>query len=104
MEKLNRLTTPTVVVLKVLAASDSPIWGLAIAKSAGLPTGTVYPILARLESLGWVNSYWEEDSERSGPRRKFYSLTAEAALETKSLVAKSRPSTKNARIGAQNYA
>lgn len=104
MEKLVRLTAPTVVVLKVLAASDRPMWGLAISKNSGLPTGTVYPILARLESLGWVNSYWEEDSDRSGPRRKFYTLTAEAALETKSLVAKLKPTIKNLNIGVQNYA
>lgn len=35
--------------------------------------GTLYPLLARLKSQGLVEYEWEES--RSGPPRKYYSLT-----------------------------
>lgn len=71
------------VLEALLGGSD--MWGLLIIKATGRPPGTVYPILDRLESAGWVGSDWEAASDRSGPRRRFYALTAEgriAALET----------------------
>lgn len=35
------------------------LYGLQIGDAAGLPSGTVHPILARLEGAGWVESRWE---------------------------------------------
>jgi DNA-binding PadR family transcriptional regulator len=57
------------------------IWGLEIVKKTGLKTGTVYPILERLEILGWVTSQWEVSSERKGARRRTYLLTHPAIDE-----------------------
>jgi PadR family transcriptional regulator, regulatory protein PadR len=75
MEPLSRITEATVAVLEVLSQSDEPCWGLLIIKSSGKPAGSVYPILDRLESAGWVTSSWEDDATRSGPRRRYYELT-----------------------------
>jgi len=75
MRGLTRVTEPTIEVLQVLLGSHGAVWGLRIAKETGRPTGTVYPILARLESLGWVQGDWEDAPERSGPRRRLYRLT-----------------------------
>lgn len=75
MIPLRRVTAATVDVLEVLLASDEPIWGLRVIKQTDRLPGTVYPILERLESQGWVTSTWEEDSSRSGPRRRFHALT-----------------------------
>jgi DNA-binding PadR family transcriptional regulator len=63
-------------VLTVLVeASDDP-HGFSIAKATKRPTGSVYPILARLEDAGWVESYWEaEHPDQGRPRRRFYRLT-----------------------------
>jgi PadR family transcriptional regulator PadR len=36
--------------------------------------GTIYPLLARLKALGWVESEWVESD--SGHPRKYYALTA----------------------------
>ena len=80
MRGLTRVTEPTIEVLQVLLGSHGAVWGLRIAKETGRPTGTVYPILARLESLGWVQGEWEEAPERSGPRRRLYRL-ADGAVE-----------------------
>lgn len=43
----------------------------------GLPSGTVFPILARLEGLGWLESGWEHlaPSVAGGSRRRYYRLT-----------------------------
>lgn len=69
------MTASTVDVLKVLLDGAEPIWGLQVIKKTGRLPGTVYPILERLERQGWVSSSWEEDAERSGPRRRLYKFT-----------------------------
>jgi DNA-binding PadR family transcriptional regulator len=74
-----RMTLQTLRVIKVLFDDPSAHhYGLEIAKSTELPTGTIYPILARLEQAGWVTSDWETiDPTREGrPRRRFYQLNA----------------------------
>jgi PadR family transcriptional regulator PadR len=39
--------------------------------------GTLYPLLTRLKNAGLLNYKWEES--KSGPPRKYYTLTAEGA-------------------------
>ena len=90
MQPLSRLTAATIDVLLVLDASAQPSWGLAIIKQSGRPAGSVYPILERLESSGWVTSSWEENDERTGPRRRYYRLTAEGATAARSAIASFR--------------
>ena len=54
---------------------DEELYGLKIAQNAGRKAGSVYPILARLEEAGWVESSWEsEERGERGPRRRFYRL------------------------------
>jgi len=45
-------------------------------------SGTLYPILDRLEKAGWLEGYWEEESapDLGRPRRKLYSLTPSGRL------------------------
>lgn len=47
-------------------------YGLEICAATGLPSGTVHPILARLEGLNWVDSAWEQTDprEQGRPRRR----------------------------------
>lgn len=68
-------------MLKVLGAMlEDPIawhYGLRLAKDAKIASGTVYPMLARLERAGWLESKWEKagpDNE-GRPRRRLYRLT-----------------------------
>jgi len=51
--------------------------GSDLQKRSGLASGTLYPILLRLESAGWFLSRWENiDPAQAGrPRRRFYRLT-----------------------------
>ncbi len=67
--------------LRILAAvRDGSAYGLDVVAHTGLPSGTVYPTLARLKSGGLVTSRWEDQrhAEREGrPRRRYYQLSAE---------------------------
>lgn len=67
--------------LRVLGAFlDNPtdsLSGADVHRRSGLATGTLYPILLRLESAGWFVSRWENvDPTAVGrPRKRFYRLT-----------------------------
>ncbi|MFE8016129.1 PadR family transcriptional regulator [Streptomyces antibioticus] len=86
-----RMTLPTITVLDVLTnAAGEDVHGLEICSRAKLGTGTVYPMLSRLEKAGWVSARWEEDetwqeaaTESWRPRRRYYKVTGagKAALE-----------------------
>ena len=70
-------------LLRALSADpDQEMYGWDLAAKTGLRTGTVHPILARFERLGWVVSWWEKADPRNLGRhpRKYYKLT-EAGLE-----------------------
>jgi DNA-binding PadR family transcriptional regulator len=76
------MTWQTRAVLKLLLDDlHGRHYGLEIAEGVGLPTGSVYPILARLEQAGWVTSEWENiDPAVAGRRRRrYYRLTASGA-------------------------
>lgn len=73
-----RLTLATGQVLRALLTDPSvERYGLELCDLAGLPSGTVHPILARLEAHGWVQSRWEDvDPAAAGrPPRRYYRLT-----------------------------
>ena len=89
--KVPRMTIPTQLVLGVLLAEpDRQRYGAEIGSTAGLPSGTVHPILARLEGLGWVESEWEEvDPAMVGrPARRYYRLTGLGSASAASALAK----------------
>ena len=76
MARLN-LTYPTALVLQALARGFH--YGFDIMDATGLPSGTVYPILRRLDREGLLESSWEkpriaQDEQR--PPRRYYGLTA----------------------------
>ena len=74
--ELSRVTPATLDVLEALMGPDEELYGLKIAQNAERKAGSVYPILARLEEAGWVESSWErEERDERGPRRRFYRLS-----------------------------
>src|SRR5579863_442750 len=79
---LVKLTGPLERVLRVfLADTSAHHYGYDLMKAAGLPSGTLYPMLARLEGEGLVSSQWESLPGEAGgrPPRKYYRLTGEGA-------------------------
>jgi len=60
------------------AVAQGHRFGFDIMDVTGLPSGTIYPALRRLEALELVTSGWENDAKarRDGrPRRRYYELT-----------------------------
>lgn len=54
-------------------------FGFDVMEVTGLPSGTIYPALRRLEALELVRSDWEDEGRAHGegrPRRRYYELTA----------------------------
>ena len=75
-----RLTRPTALVL--LALSRGIRHGFDVLDATGLPSGTVYPILRRLETAGVVKSRWEavqRARDEGRPPRRYYELTGTGA-------------------------
>ncbi|MGL4832461.1 MAG: PadR family transcriptional regulator [Propionibacteriaceae bacterium] len=70
-----RRTPALLDVCAILQATPEPVWGLKIVRESGRPTGTVYPLLERLERAGYVESRWD-DSPTPGPRRRMFVLTS----------------------------
>ena len=88
-----RITLQTLQVLRVLLAGPlEEHYGLEISRESGLPTGSIYPILTRLEAAGWVTSAWEniDESRQGRRRRRYYRLTAEGAKSAMDEVANAR--------------
>jgi DNA-binding PadR family transcriptional regulator len=75
-----KLTGPLERVLRVfLADASERRYGYDLMKAARLPSGTLYPMLARLQDQGLVTSEWEpQPAGASGrPPRKYYQLTGD---------------------------
>jgi PadR family transcriptional regulator, regulatory protein PadR len=73
------MTIPTQLVLRALLEDPThELYGVEIGDEAGLPSGTVHPILARLEGVRWVESRWEDIDPRVAgrPARRYYKLTS----------------------------
>ena len=84
-----RITGPTLKVLGALLSSGRiELSGAEIARATNLASGTLYPILFRLERAGWLESRWEEDYPRAlgRPRRRFYQVTGVGARNARAAV------------------
>jgi PadR family transcriptional regulator, regulatory protein PadR len=91
-----RMTIPTQLVLRALLEDPArEMYGVEIGAAAGLPSGTVHPILARLEGVRWLQSRWEEIDPRAEgrPARRYYRLTAAGVESARAALARAyRPS------------
>ena len=91
-----RMTLATQLVLGTLLSDpSSDHYGLELSAEAGLPSGTIHPILARLEGLGWLESSWEDIDPRveGRPARRYYRLTADGVHSARAALARAyRPS------------
>jgi DNA-binding PadR family transcriptional regulator len=89
----------TVAVATVLAAlleePDADRYGLELMAATGLPSGTIYPILRRLQDAGWVTADWERiDPVTAGrPARRYYRLTPDGAQRARAALAELRAAT-----------
>lgn len=73
-----RITLAVAVVLRVF--TDAPTearYGYELMRCTGYPSGKLYPILARLESAGWLTKEREsiDPAEAGRPARTTYRIT-----------------------------
>jgi DNA-binding PadR family transcriptional regulator len=85
------MTLPTQLVLRAML--DEPtqeMYGLQICQAAELPSGTIHPILARLEGCGWLESRWEDVDPRveQRPRRRYYRFTPDGVELSRAALAR----------------
>jgi len=74
---MRRLSITACSVLQALV--DGAHYGFDVIERTGLPSGTVYPALARLERDGHVSSTWESEAlahAEGRPARRYYRVTA----------------------------
>jgi PadR family transcriptional regulator, regulatory protein PadR len=70
------LTYATATILNAVA--NGYLYGFDIVDITGMPGGTVYPALRRLEEAGYLTSRWEKERVAHAelrPRRKYYEVT-----------------------------
>ena len=73
-----RMSHQTLRVLRVfLQQPKEGVAGSDIWKQTRMLSGTLYPILIRLERSGWLESQWEQldPSDAGRPRKRLYRLT-----------------------------
>lgn len=90
------MTLPTQFVLRALLENPTrEMYGLEVCQAAGLRSGTIHPILARLERAGWLLSRWEDvdPSEQGRPRRRYYRLSPHGIESARISLAQVRPAT-----------
>jgi PadR family transcriptional regulator len=86
-----KLTYSTTLVLHALATGIRH--GFDIIDATELPSGTVYPILRRLEGEAFVLAEWEDSSvaqSEQRPPRRYYELTAEGHAVLRTAIARYR--------------
>jgi PadR family transcriptional regulator, regulatory protein PadR len=89
-----RLTRQTITVLGAVASNPArELSGAEIARASKLSSGTLYPILYRLEEFGWLDSRWEigDPAALGRPRRRYYRVTAEGAKKVREIVSELTP-------------
>jgi DNA-binding PadR family transcriptional regulator len=72
-----KLSHTAAMILQAISAGL--IYGFSIMETTGLPSGTVYPAMRRLERDELICSHWERQSiadAEQRPPRKYYKLTA----------------------------
>ena len=102
MTQAPRMTLQTQLVLRaMLAAPTAERYGLELCEQTGLPSGTIYPIVARLEQVGWAASTWEDPARHIAegrPRRRYYRLTEDGAERARDALARAYRPKKRRRV------
>jgi DNA-binding PadR family transcriptional regulator len=74
-----RLSRQTLTVLEALLLHPAE-WqhGYSLSRYTGISSGTLYPILMRLEKLHWLETRWQEVKAPGRPPRHLYRLSGTA--------------------------
>jgi PadR family transcriptional regulator len=71
-----RFSRQTLTILEALLARPSQWhYGYAISRQTSIASGTLYPILIRLDKSGWLETRWEDSVPQGRPPRHLYRLS-----------------------------
>jgi len=73
MIRARKPSRQTLAILSALADADW-LYGLELAERTGLKSGSLYPILIRLDERGLLESRWIEPSAPGRPARHAYRI------------------------------
>ena len=76
MSRSRALSSQALAVVAVLARTDGWCHGYDIMAQAGVKSGTLYPVLMRLEAQGLLEARWVESPQAGRPPHHVYRLTA----------------------------
>ncbi len=99
-----RLTIPTARVLSVfLSDVETARYGVDLMEQSGLGSGTIYPILQKLQAAGWVTAAWEDAdaAELGRPIRRYYLLTPDGVEQARQKLAELHQATNPAPSSAK---
>jgi DNA-binding PadR family transcriptional regulator len=102
MTRTRRSSGQTLSLLKGLL--DQPRkWrhGYDLSIQTSLPSGTLYPILVRLEDRGFLESKWEPSPEAGRPPRHLYRLTSKGTAHARGELADDEARTLDAPEGSR---
>jgi PadR family transcriptional regulator PadR len=80
-----KLSHTAAIILQTVDAGY--VYGFSVMEMTGLPSGTVYPAMRRLERDELIRSHWEQQSiadAEQRPPRKYYKLTRTGKLTLES--------------------
>lgn len=100
-----KLTEPLERVLRVFLSDPAERrYGYDLMKADGLKSGTLYPMLARLQEEGLLVSQWEPSNEDAPgrPPRKYYQLTGEGVRVARLELAQAALDSPRGRSGSAN--
>jgi PadR family transcriptional regulator PadR len=63
------------VLQTILDSDGAEHYGYGLIQQIHVSSGTLYPILMRLEADGWLESRWKDDGIPGRPRRRAYRMT-----------------------------
>ncbi len=104
MESAVKISHTSALILQTINAGY--VYGFDIMDVTGLPSGTIYPALRRLEKDSFVRGDWEDRRSavrQDRPPRRYYKLTRQGkeilagAVERYPLLARLAPQEKTAR-------
>lgn len=97
MPRTRALSASARTVLAIIAdAGQRWVHGYDLCRQAGIKSGTLYPLLIRLEAQGYLEAEWQAPTESGRPPRHAYRLTAagqQLARDCPPLEPQSRPSS-----------
>jgi PadR family transcriptional regulator PadR len=76
------------IALAMMNDPHGQYYGLDLTRSAGVLSGTLYPILRRMLADGWLSDDWEDPATVSNrPPRRYYGLTNHGRAELGAILA-----------------